>query len=182
MHLTATTASLVGSAAGLPGRALLLVALLVAASAGWWVAQHRSGRFRPAPAAARGAAGTAGDVGAVRLTTDDLGTPLGARATLVQLSTATCATCPGVRRVLGALAEEHDGVRHVDVDAEARMDLVRRFDVRRTPTVLLLDAEGTVRGRASGPLTATQARSALTEVLGAAGLTTTRPTTARSAR
>lgn len=179
MHLTATTASLVGSAAGLPGRALLLVALLVAASAGWWVAQHRSGRFRPAPAAPRGAAG---DVGAARLTTEDLGTPLGARATLVQLSTATCATCPGVRRVLGALAEEHDGVRHVDVDAEARMDLVRRFDVRRTPTVLLLDAEGTVRGRASGPLTATQARSALTEVLGAAGLTTTRPTTARSAR
>ncbi|WP_199425082.1 thioredoxin family protein [Actinotalea solisilvae] len=171
MPLSATAAaSLAGSAPGLPARALLLLALLVVASAGWWLARRRAGRLRPVPAPA--------DDGAARLTADDLRVPLGPRATLVQLSTATCATCPGVRRALGALAEEHDGVRHVDVDAEERMDLVRRLDVRRTPTVLLLDAEGVVRGRASGPLAATRAGAALAEVLDTAVPTTAVPTTA----
>ena len=43
-----------------------------------------------------------------------------------------------------------DGVAHVEVDAESHLDLVRRLDVRRTPTVLVLDSAGLVRVRAAG--------------------------------
>ncbi|MEW9528787.1 thioredoxin family protein [Microbispora sp. NPDC049125] len=89
----------------------------------------------------------AGD-GAV--TAGDLGAALGERATLVQFSTAFCQPCRATRRILGEVAGMVPGVRHVEIDAEARLDLVRRFDVLRTPTVLVLDGSGTVVKRASG--------------------------------
>jgi len=58
------------------------------------------------------------------------------------------------------------GVAHVEVDATARTDLVRRFDVRRTPTLLVLDAAGRVVRRASGVPAAAEVRSALAAVGG----------------
>jgi thioredoxin-related protein len=52
--------------------------------------------------------------------------------------------------VLGRIADAVPGVVHVEVDAEANLDLVRRLDVRRTPTTLVLDAEGREIRRAAG--------------------------------
>ena len=43
-----------------------------------------------------------------------------------------------------------DGVAHVEIDAESHLDLVRRLDIMRTPTVLILDAGGRIVQRASG--------------------------------
>ena len=43
-----------------------------------------------------------------------------------------------------------DGVVAVEVDAEAHLDLVRQWDVMRTPTVFVLDASGAVVQRAVG--------------------------------
>ena len=85
-----------------------------------------------------------------RLTAAELGGPLGERATLVQFSSAFCAPCRATRRVLGDVAGMVDGVRHVEIDAEDHLDLVRRLNVLKTPTVLVLDAQGTVVRRASG--------------------------------
>jgi thiol-disulfide isomerase/thioredoxin len=81
---------------------------------------------------------------------DDLGAPLGERATLVQFSTAFCQPCRATRRVLADVSAAVPGVAHVEVDAESRLELVRRLDVRRTPTVLVLDAAGRVVRRAAG--------------------------------
>ncbi|MEW2358891.1 thioredoxin family protein [Spirillospora sp. NPDC029432] len=86
----------------------------------------------------------------VRLDSGDLGAGLGERATLVQFSTAFCAPCRATRRVLGEVAAMIDGVAHVEIDAEARLDLVRVLDVVSTPTVLVLDAAGTVVRKAAG--------------------------------
>lgn len=80
----------------------------------------------------------------------DFGEPLGERATLVQFSTAFCQPCRATRRVLGDVAALVPGVRHIEVDAENRLDLVREFEVMRTPTVLVLDGSGTIVKRASG--------------------------------
>ena len=80
----------------------------------------------------------------------DVGAELGSRATLVQFSTAFCAPCRSTRVTLDEIAKMLPGVRHVEVDAEANLELVRRLDVRRTPTVLVLDGAGTVRTRAAG--------------------------------
>jgi thiol-disulfide isomerase/thioredoxin len=84
------------------------------------------------------------------VTRDDLGAALGERATLVQFSTAFCQPCRATRRILHDIAEMVPGVRHVEIDAESRLDLVRRFDVFRTPTVLVIDKSGHVVKRASG--------------------------------
>ena len=70
----------------------------------------------------------------------DLGGPLGERATLVQFSSAFCQPCRATRRVLDEVSRTVPGVAHVEVDAESNLELVRRLDVRRTPTVLVLDA------------------------------------------
>ncbi len=43
-----------------------------------------------------------------------------------------------------------DGVAHVELDAEAHLELVRRLNVVRTPTVLVLDGAGRVVRRATG--------------------------------
>jgi len=87
---------------------------------------------------------------AERLGPEDLGAPLGDRATLVQFSSAFCAPCRATRQVLRQVGDLVPGVSVVEIDAESRLELVRRLDILRTPTVLVLDAEGVVVERASG--------------------------------
>lgn len=71
---------------------------------------------------------------------DLLGLPsMGSTATLVQFSTAFCAHCPGMRRALTHLAAPRDGVEYYEIDLTAHPDLAGRFNVRQTPTVLVLD-------------------------------------------
>ncbi len=85
-----------------------------------------------------------------RLDAAELGVELGEKATLVQFSSAFCAPCRATRRLLGEVAGMVDGVVHVEIDAESRLDLVRRLNIVRTPTVLVLDASGGVVRRGSG--------------------------------
>lgn len=87
---------------------------------------------------------------ALTLAPGDLGAPLGERATLVQFSTAFCQPCRATRRVLADVSTLVPGVAHVEIDAESRLDLVRRLGITRTPTVLVLDAAGAVVKQASG--------------------------------
>ncbi|GAA3423063.1 thioredoxin family protein [Streptosporangium nondiastaticum] len=105
--------------------------------------------------------GRRGDMG--RLTSEQLAVELGERATLVQFSSAFCQPCRATRRILAEVAGMVPGVAHVEIDAEARLDLVRALNILRTPTVLVLDGSGRVVRRASG-----QPRKA--DVIGALGL------------
>ena len=52
--------------------------------------------------------------------------------------------------MLAEVAEVVPGVAHVEVDAEHHLDLVRRLGVLRTPTTLVLDADGREVSRAAG--------------------------------
>lgn len=90
-------------------------------------------------------------------TTDDLRAELaaighapGARATLLQFSSAFCAPCRATRRTLIEVSAMVDGVAHVEVDAEQHLDLVRRLGISKTPTTLVLDAEVREVKRAAG--------------------------------
>jgi thiol-disulfide isomerase/thioredoxin len=129
---------------------IALAAALVAATALGLVLRWRAGRFRaagPAPSAqAAQAAGPGPDV----LTEADLGGRLGQQATLVQFSTAFCAPCRPTRQILAQVAQLTDGVTHVEIDAAARLDLVRRLRINSTPTVLVLGPDGAVVKRAAG--------------------------------
>lgn len=113
--------------------------VLAAASAFGVPQRRRSGRVR-----------VRGQDDGKRLGAADLGADLGERATLVQFSSAFCAPCRATRRVLGEVAGLVPGVAHVEIDAEAHLDLVRRLDILKTPTVLVLDADGGVVRRATG--------------------------------
>jgi thiol-disulfide isomerase/thioredoxin len=122
------------------GLVALLVALAAASALGFWL--RGSGR--------RLANATPATIDVPRLGRDDLGADLGERATLVQFSSAFCQPCRATRRILTDVSRDVAGVAHVEIDAESHLDLVRRLDVRRTPTVLVLDAKGIVVRRASG--------------------------------
>ena len=80
----------------------------------------------------------------------ELGEAPGERATLLQFSSAFCAPCRATKRILGDVAAAVPGVRHVEVDAESNLELVRRLNILKTPTTLVLDGQGRVTKRASG--------------------------------
>lgn len=119
-------------------------ALVLASALGLWL--RRSGRRLTTPISRP----TSGPTGGPVLAPQDLGAPLGERATLVAFSSAFCQPCRATRRVLDQVSTQVQGVAHIEIDAESHLELVRRLDVRRTPTVLVLDRDGRVVRRASG--------------------------------
>jgi thiol-disulfide isomerase/thioredoxin len=127
--------------------AVLLGVVLLAAVIGL-VLRARAGRSRDVEA---------GEL----LSSAELAAPLGERATFVQFSSPACSSCRSVRRILTGLVADEPGLAHVEIDATERLDLARRLGILRTPTVLLLDPEGIVVRRISGPLTAEQALAAV---------------------
>ncbi|WP_069109688.1 thioredoxin family protein [Jiangella alba] len=92
---------------------------------------------------------------------DELGAPLGERATLVQFSTAFCQPCRAARATLSHVAADTEGVVHVEIDAEHHLDLVRRLNILRTPTTLVLDGTGRIVRRATGAPRLAEVRAAL---------------------
>jgi thioredoxin-like negative regulator of GroEL len=93
--------------------------------------------------------------------------PGDAQVTLVQFSTAFCQPCRATRGILADVAALRPGVKHVEVDAESHLDIVRELDIRRTPTVLLVDAAGRIAGRASGLPRKAEVVAAAAAVIGA---------------
>lgn len=118
---------------------VVCVLVLAAASAFGVLRRRRSGRVR-----------VRGRDDDKRVGAAELGEGLGERATLVQFSSAFCAPCRATRRVLTEVVGMVPGVAHVEIDAERNLDLVRRLDILRTPTVLVLDADGRIVRRATG--------------------------------
>jgi thiol-disulfide isomerase/thioredoxin len=90
---------------------------------------------------------------------------LGERATLVQFSSAFCRPCVATRHLLDGVASTVPGVRHVEVDAESNLELVRTLGIASTPTTLLVDGDGVVRRRAVGVPRREQVLAALAEIV-----------------
>lgn len=145
----------------------VLIAVLVLSTVFGLVHVARSGRLRgvrdidtrrrpgaPTDAGLRADGGLDPDGGSPdRGLTDvltQLGERPGQRATLLQFSSAFCAPCRATRRILSEVAELVPGVRHVEVDAERHLELVRRLKVVKTPTTLVLDASARETARATG--------------------------------
>ncbi len=89
-------------------------------------------------------------VGKPAISSSDIGIELGSRVTLVQFSSAFCTPCRATRALLTDITADLDDVKHVDIDAEKNLELVRRLDIRSTPTTLVLDKSGIEVGRAVG--------------------------------
>jgi thiol-disulfide isomerase/thioredoxin len=141
---------------------VLLVVLAIATAFGIWF-QRTSGRItdRKVPMSTPGVVPANDDDPPVDIEPDEpsaqsaalaaaLDGRLGDRATMVQFSSAFCQPCRATRRILEEVTVLVPGVSHVEIDAEDNLELVRTLDIRRTPTVLFLDADGVVRKHASG--------------------------------
>jgi thiol-disulfide isomerase/thioredoxin len=133
---------------------VVCVAVLAVAGGYGLMWRRRSGGLRQARAGG----------GAAALTPAQLGQPLGSRATLVQFSSAMCPPCRATRRILADVAAAADGVTHVEIDAESRLDLVKKLGILATPTVLLLGEDGTILRRATGQPRKTDVMSALGDI------------------
>ncbi|QCX26457.1 thioredoxin family protein [Nocardioides jishulii] len=156
-----------------PGLWVLVASVVLACAFGLWRAMT-DGRFRGThrvrgagrEAATSDPAGTAHELPHADSAVKDTAyaDQLGERATLLQFSSAFCAPCRVTRRTLEEVAAVVPGVVHLEVDAESHLDLVRRLDVMRTPTTLVLDASGVEVTRAAGAPTKQQVLTALAQV------------------
>ena len=55
-------------------------------------------------------------------------------------------------------------VAHIDIDAESHLELVRRLDIRSTPTTIILDGNGQEVARAVGAPKREQVLNALASI------------------
>lgn len=84
------------------------------------------------------------------LDASDFGSDFGSRATFIQFSSAFCTPCRATRALLSDITADLNDVKHIEVDAEKNLELVRKLDIRSTPTTLVLDSDGVEIGRAIG--------------------------------
>jgi len=98
------------------------------------------------------------------LTSAIIGGELGLRATLVQFSSAFCTPCRATRTLLENVVTDLNDVRHVEIDAETNLELVRKLDIRSTPTTLILNSFGVEVGRAVGAPKRDQVLAALAAI------------------
>jgi thiol-disulfide isomerase/thioredoxin len=133
--------------------------VLVAATALGLLLTRRNGRFRPT------SSNRLLDPVRIDPMLAGLGVQPGTAVTLLQFSTAFCGPCRATRVLCADVAARIPGVRHVDVDAESHLEAVRTLDVWRTPTVLIVDAAGVIRRRATGAPSRSQLLAAVADVL-----------------
>ena len=86
----------------------------------------------------------------LQISASEIGTSLGDRATVVQFSTSFCSSCRAAKVLISDVVSKRGDVKYVEIDAESNLELVRRLDIRSTPTTLFLDKKGFEIARAVG--------------------------------
>jgi thiol-disulfide isomerase/thioredoxin len=130
----------------------LLVVLVSATGFGIWF-QRTRGEFRKKKT-----------VNGPQLTEAIIGSELGSRATMVQFSSAFCTPCRATKALLEDMVKTLPDVRYSHIDAESHLELVRKLDIRSTPTTLFLDSAGVEVGRAMGTPKRAQVQAALAAI------------------
>lgn len=117
---------------------LLVVALLLLATGYGLADRKRSGRINKKIDSSHLVSAT------------EIGSQLGESATVLQFSSAFCSPCRQTRSTLSSVIAHYPKIKHVEVDAESNLALVRRLDIRQTPTTLFLNSAGKEIARAVG--------------------------------
>ena len=86
----------------------------------------------------------------LQISASEIGTELGERATVVQFSTTFCTSCRAAKVLISDEVSKRSDVKYVEIDAESNLELVRKLDIRSTPTTLFLDKKGFEIARAVG--------------------------------
>ena len=80
----------------------------------------------------------------------ELGKKYGKRATVVIFSTTFCSECRAAKALISDVTATLSDISYVEVDAESNLELVRKVDIRSTPTTIFLDKAGFEIARATG--------------------------------
>ena len=116
----------------------LVVVLVLAITFGVWYTRSR-GEFRKKKT-----------FNGPKLDAAVIGVELGSRVTMVQFSSAFCSPCRATKALLEDMVKTMPEVRYAHIDAESTLEVVRKIDIRSTPTTLFLNSDGVEVGRAMG--------------------------------
>ena len=130
----------------------LAIVLVAATGYGIWY-QRTRGEFRKKKT-----------VNGPKLTAAIVGTELGSRATMVQFSSAFCTPCRATKVLLEDMVKTIPDVHYAHIDAESHLELVRKLDIRSTPTTLFLNGAGVEVGRAMGTPKRAQVQAAIAAI------------------
>jgi len=74
----------------------------------------------------------------------------GSRVTILQFSTTFCSQCRAAKALISDVVKDEKDISYLEIDAESNLALVRKVDVRSTPTTIFLDKDGYEIARATG--------------------------------
>ena len=74
----------------------------------------------------------------------------GTRVTILQFSTTFCSQCRAAKSLISDVVKDEKDISYLEIDAESNLALVRKVDVRSTPTTIFLDKAGYEIARATG--------------------------------
>ena len=74
----------------------------------------------------------------------------GSRVTILQFSTTFCSQCRAAKSLISDVVKDEKDISYLEIDAESNLALVRKVDVRSTPTTIFLDRDGYEIARATG--------------------------------
>jgi thiol-disulfide isomerase/thioredoxin len=74
----------------------------------------------------------------------------GERVTILQFSTTFCSQCRAAKSLISDVVKDQKDISYLEIDAESNLALVRKVDVRSTPTTIFLDKAGFEIARATG--------------------------------
>ena len=84
---------------------------------------------------------------------------------MVQFSSAFCSPCRATKVLLEHMVETMPEIHYAHIDAESHLELVRKLDIRSTPTTLFLNSAGVEVGRAMGTPKREQVLKALAAIV-----------------
>jgi thioredoxin-related protein len=86
----------------------------------------------------------------LQITQQEIAGSYGDRLTILQFSTTFCSECRAAKAIVKSVVADLAGVTYLEIDAESNLELVRRVDIRSTPTTIFLDKAGFEIARAKG--------------------------------
>lgn len=128
-------------------RIAVVVAALVVGTVVWLAVQRGRGVLKP----------TAAEAG-LPMAVAHLA---GERLTLVQVSSEYCTSCVRGARIWRDAIADQPGIGFAEIDAADHMDMVRELGILTTPTTLVYDDGGLLRGRVAGAPTPRAAAAVL---------------------
>ena len=114
---------------------LLVLILLISTAIGFWY-RSKNGVIRKKRRLHIGEAEFAGTYGE--------------RITILQFSTTFCSQCRAAKALINDVVKDEKDISYLEIDAESNLALVRKVDVRSTPTTIFLDKSGYEIARATG--------------------------------